>query len=143
MKKKPIYVEIPIDTEMEKLWKASQIPNLHQQWDLRFSSITYLPKEDNEPQKFTYKTKVCFGVQIEGWGKSVGSFHAEDGSRTSSLHFGTDQAISIIREGRGYWKYIPNQDDSSLRFLTEYNYEPSFGRIGKLVDQLVFRPLMT
>ncbi|ASN06009.1 DoxX-like family protein [Virgibacillus necropolis] len=141
MKSKPIYVEIPIDTEMDKLWEASQTPKLHQQWDLRFSSIIYLPKKENEPQKFTYKTKIGFGIQIEGWGESVGSFHAKNGSRTSSLHFGTDQAISIIREGRGYWKYIP-KGDSSLTFLTQYNYEPNFGNIGKLFDHFAFRPLI-
>lgn len=141
VKSKPIYVETHMETEMDKLWKATQTPNLHQQWDLRFSSITYLPKEDNEPQKFIYKTKIGFGIQIEGWGESVGSFHAEYGSRTSSLHFGTDQSISIIREGRGYWKYIPKKD-SSITFLTQYNYEPSFGRIGRVVDHFVFRPLI-
>ncbi|WP_099157830.1 DoxX-like family protein [Virgibacillus ndiopensis] len=141
MKSKPIYVEIPINAEMEKLWNATQQPDQHEQWDLRFSSITYLPKEENKPQEFTYKTKVGFGIAIEGWGRSVGSHHAEDGSKTSSLHFGTDQAISIIREGRGYWKYISN-GDSSIKFLTQYDYKTSFGRVGKWFDQILFRPLI-
>ncbi|MFZ3577265.1 DoxX-like family protein [Virgibacillus sp. DJP39] len=141
MKHKPIYVEIPINTEMDKIWEATQTPDMHQQWDLRFSSITYLPKIDNEPQKFTYKTKIGFGVQIEGWGESVGSHHAKDGSKTSSLHFGTDQTISIIREGRGYWKYIPNQNEP-ITFLTQYNYDPSFGKFGSIVDNLIFRPMI-
>lgn len=126
---------------MGKLWEATQAPHLHEQWDLRFSSITYLPKEENKPQEFSYKTKIAPGLQVEGWGKSVGSFHAEDGSRTSSLHFGTDQAISIIREGRGYWKYIPT-NESRITFLTEYNYEASFGRLGKIFDWIIFRPLI-
>ena len=80
---------------------------MHEQWDLRFSSITYLPKEEGEPQSFTYSRTVGPFINVEGWGKSVGTFHKEDGSRTSSLHFGTDQWISPIREGRGYWKYEP------------------------------------
>lgn len=46
MKNKPIYVEIDINTSMDNLWEASQNPSLHEQWDLRFSSITYLPKEE-------------------------------------------------------------------------------------------------
>ncbi|WP_164669270.1 DoxX-like family protein [Virgibacillus doumboii] len=141
MKNKPIYVEIPIEAEIDKLWNASQTPDQHEQWDLRFSSITYLPKEENQPQKFTYKTKIGFGLAVEGWGKSVGSFHAKDGSRTSSLHFGTDQSFSIIREGRGYWKYIP-EADSSITFLTQYDYKTNFGRVGKLFDCLIFRPMM-
>ena len=140
MKSKPIYVEIPINADIEKLWEASQKPNMHEQWDLRFSSITYLPKQVNEPQEFTYQTKVGFGLKVEGWGKSVGTFHAEDGSRTSSLHFGTDQAISIIREGRGYWKYKPKEE--GVTFLTQYDYEVNFGRAGKVFDRMIFRPLI-
>ncbi|MBO1005495.1 hypothetical protein DFR56_11539 [Pseudogracilibacillus auburnensis] len=77
MKNKPIYVEVPIYTNLEKLWEYTQKPHLHEKWDLRFSSITYLPKEENEPQHFVYKTKIGFGVQIEGWGKSVGQHHAD------------------------------------------------------------------
>ncbi|SET27287.1 DoxX-like family protein [Oceanobacillus limi] len=141
MKHKPIYVEIPIHAKMDELWHATQNPKLHEQWDVRFSSITYLPKEEGKPQLFSYKTKIGFGIEIAGWGKSVGSHHAENDSRTSSLHFGTDQKISIIREGRGYWKYIP-KEDGSITFLTQYNYEPSFGRIGSLIDHYIFRPLI-
>lgn len=141
LKNKPIYVEIPIQGEMDELWDASQRPDLHEQWDLRFSSITYLPKETDEPQRFTYKTNVGFGLSVEGWGKSVGSFHGKDDARMSSLNFGTDQSISIIREGRGYWKYIP-EVDSSITFLTQYDYKTNFGRVGELVDRFMFRPLM-
>ncbi|MFJ7971796.1 DoxX-like family protein [Psychrobacillus sp. NPDC096389] len=140
MKRKPIYVEIAIDAEMDKLWDATQMPEQHEQWDLRFSSITYLPKQENEPQHFEYKTNIGFGLSIAGWGKSVGTFHAKDDSRTSSLHFGTDQAISIIREGKGYWKYKPEQN--SIKFLTQYDYETNFGAIGRFFDHLIFRPLI-
>ena len=141
MKSKPIYVEIPIESDMDKLWKASQTPHLHEKWDLRFSSITYLPKEENKPQEFSYQTKLAPGLQIEGWGKTAGSFHAKDGSRTSSLHFGTDQAISIIKEGRGFWKYKPI-NDTTISFFTEYNYETNFGWFGKIFDHFIFRPLI-
>ncbi|MDP4550137.1 DoxX-like family protein [Alkalihalobacillus macyae] len=142
MNRKPIYVEIPIEAEMEDLWKASQTPQLHEQWDVRFSSITYLPKRnERDPQDFSYKTKLGFGKSIEGWGRSVGTFNGKDGSRTSSLHFGTDQAISIISEGKGYWKYIKNED-STLTFLTQYNYKTRFGKLGTLVDTYLFRPLI-
>ncbi|WP_144512947.1 DoxX-like family protein [Bacillus sp. FJAT-22090] len=140
MKRKPIYVELSIGAEMEKLWDATQRPEQHEQWDLRFSSITYLPKQENEPQHFEYKTNIGFGLSIAGWGKSIGTFHAEDGSRTSSLHFGTDQVMSIIQEGKGYWKY-KNEPDS-IKFLTQYDYKTNFGAIGRFFDFLVFRPLI-
>ncbi|TFB22817.1 hypothetical protein E3U55_06155 [Filobacillus milosensis] len=140
MSRKPIYVEIPIKAEMNKLWSATQVPDQHEQWDLRFSSITYLPKEGGEPQHFTYQTNIGFGLAVKGWGESVGTHDAKDGSKTSSLHFGTDQKMSLIKEGRGFWKYNP-QKDGSIQFLTRYDYETRWGMLGRLID-LVFRPLM-
>ena len=140
MKNKPIYVETSISSDMEKVWEASQNPELHEQWDLRFSSITYLPKKEDEPQLFKYKTNIGFGFSIAGWGKSVGTFHAKDNSRTSSLHFGTDQKISPIKEGKGYWKYEPERD--GIKFFTQYDYEVRFGALGKMIDRVLFRPIM-
>ncbi|MCJ7840269.1 DoxX-like family protein [Lederbergia sp. NSJ-179] len=140
MKTKPIYVEIPIHTEIDRLWEATQNPTKHAQWDLRFTTITYRPKKEGEPQHFTYKTKIGFGIHIAGWGKNSGEAHSKDGSRTSSLHFGTDQAISIIREGRGYWKYQPEAD--AIHFITQYNYEVNGEKFGKLFDHFIFRPLI-
>jgi len=140
MKKKPIYVEIEIDSEMDRLWEATQTPSMHEQWDLRFSSITYLPKKENEPQLFSYKTKVGPGIQVEGWGKSVGSHDGKGGTRTSALHFGTDQMFSPIKEGKGYWQYKPNKD--SITFLTQYDYDINLGWLGEVFDILLFRPLI-
>ncbi|MEK3995241.1 DoxX-like family protein [Psychrobacillus sp. FSL K6-2365] len=140
MKNKPIYVEILIEDNVERVWEASQNPTLHEQWDLRFSSITYLPNEENEVQLFEYKTNIGFGIAIAGWGKNVGTFHAKDNSRTSSLHFGTDNLLSPIKEGKGYWKYVPEQN--TTKFFTQFDYDVQFGTLGKLIDKIVFRPLM-
>lgn len=140
MKSKPIYVEVEIDTEMEKLWNATQTPSLHEKWDLRFSSITYLPKKENEPQHFSYKRNLGFGLTIEGWGITAGSHESTNGERSSSLHFGTDNKLSPIKEGKGFWKYIPN--GNSITFLTQYDYEAGFGKFGRLLDHFIFRPLM-
>ncbi|CAM3247291.1 DoxX-like family protein [Filibacter tadaridae] len=140
MKRKPIYVEIPIQADIERIWEASQTPSMHEQWDLRFSSIIYLPREEGEPQTFTYTRTVLPFLQVDGWGKSSGEFHKEDGTRSSSLQFGTDQWISPIREGRGYWKYEPREND--VKFLTQYDYDTNFGRIGNLADKMAFRPLI-
>ncbi|WP_368668702.1 DoxX-like family protein [Sporosarcina sp. 6E9] len=139
LKSKPIYVEVPIHSKLDALWEASQNPHLHEQWDLRFSSITYLTKKENEAQQFTYTRTVGPFYKVEGWGKSIGSFQ-NDNQRTSSLHFGTPQKLSPIREGRGYWKY--EQLDDSVKFLTQYDYDVNFGRVGKIVDKFVFRPLI-
>ncbi|SDM89976.1 DoxX-like family protein [Psychrobacillus sp. OK028] len=140
MKNKPIYVEISINENIERVWEATQNPNLHEQWDLRFSSITYLPKEENEAQLFEYKTNIGFGFAIEGWGKSVGTFHAKDDSRTSSLHFGTDHLLSPIKEGKGYWKYVP--ENNTTKFITQYDYDAAYGAFGKLLDSITFRPVI-
>lgn len=109
MSRKPIYVEIDIQAPIEKAWDYTQNPHLHEQWDLRFTSITYIPKKaPEEPQRFTYETKVMPGLQVSGWGESKGEHHKENGTRTSSLHFGTPQKRSPIAEGKGYWQYIPH-----------------------------------
>lgn len=140
MKEKPIFVEVQIEADIKDVWNASQTPELHEQWDLRFSSITYLPKEEGEPQHFTYSRTVGPLLKVEGWGKSVGALHQDDGTRSSSLHFGTDQWFSPIREGRGYWKYEPQKN--SVTFLTQYDYDVNFGLAGKIVDKFAFRPLI-
>lgn len=140
MPAKPIYVEIEIEDTIEKVWKYSQDPKLHEQWDLRFTSITYndkLPTDDL--QTFTYSTKLMPGVQVTGWGESKGTHEKASGEKTSSLHFGTEQMISPIAEGKGYWKYIPHENGTT--FLTQYDYQVRFGILGRLVDHL-FRPLM-
>ncbi|WP_028776252.1 DoxX-like family protein [Shimazuella kribbensis] len=137
---KSIYVEIPIQANIDEVWRKTQNPELHEQWDLRFSSITYLPKKSEEdPQSFSYQTKIGFGVKIAGWGKSIGTHNKQNGSKTSSLHFGTNQKISPITEGRGYWRYLPTNNGTT--FLTQYDYEVRYGLIGKLLD-LLFRPVM-
>ncbi|MGG2107015.1 DoxX-like family protein [Lysinibacillus pakistanensis] len=140
MKKKPIYVEVDILAPIEEAWTYTQNPKLHEQWDLRFTSITYIEKKSvEEPQRFTYETKVMPGVVVRGWGESKGEHQKKDGTKTSSLHFGTPQKISPIAEGRGYWQYIPH--DKGLTFLTQYDYDVRYGKLGKLLDAM-FRPIM-
>ncbi|QTD42605.1 DoxX-like family protein [Sporosarcina sp. Te-1] len=140
MRSKPIYVEIHIDADVEAVWEASQDPFLHSQWDLRFSSITYLPRKEGEPQLFTYERKVLPFLTVQGWGKSSGISNHPDGTRSSALHFGTDQWHSPIKEGKGYWKYEP--DGKGTTFLTQYNYDANFRRGGTFIDSILFRPMM-
>ncbi|MCM3628648.1 DoxX-like family protein [Paenibacillus glycanilyticus] len=140
MKRKPIYVELNINTDMEKLWSYTQSAEKHEQWDLRFSSITYLPRQsEDSPQAFLYETRIGFGLRISGTGRTKSSIHRETGVRLSTLAFGSKQPISLIRHGAGYWQYRPNKD--SITFLTKYDYATRFGRVGKWFDRLLFRPI--
>ena len=126
---------------MEALWAHTQIPALHERWDLRFSRIEYLPLiGDGTPQRFRYATRIGFGLEVSGEGETIGQRALPDGSSTSALKFGSDAPLSIIREGSGYWKYIPTRD--GVRFLTWYDYRTRFGAAGAIFDRLVFRPLI-
>lgn len=135
-----LYVEIEIDGSLERVWELTQRPALHEQWDLRFSSISYLPRPDpKEPQRFTYATRIGLGLEIAGTGESLATRDGENGERTSSLRFFSDSPLSLITEGSGYWKYQPTAH--GIRFLTWYDYTRRWGLFGRLAD-VVFRPAM-
>jgi len=136
-----IYVEIRIRAPMQNLWDYTQRPELHERWDLRFSEISYLPRPHaDEPQRFRYATRIGGGLTIEGEGESVGARDLTDGQRASALTFTSSDPRSLILRGSGYWKYVPTDD--GIRFLTRYDYETRFGRSGRLVDHVFFRPLL-
>ena len=135
-----IYVEIFIHGDVDSLWAKTQEPKLHQRWDLRFSEIDYLPCNADEPQKFLYATRIGAGMRIEGGGESTGERNDASGERISALKFWSDDRKSLIREGSGYWRYIPEPD--GVRFLTWYDYRTRFGVVGKIADRLIFRPLI-
>ncbi len=142
MQKAPgIYVEILIQSDLDEVWRLTQQPALHQRWDLRFTRIEYLPRPDpNLPQHFLYETRIGFGLAIKGTGESVGLRSADTGDTTSALRFASDDPKSLIREGSGYWRYVPT--DRGLRFFTWYDYQVRFGLPGRIIDRLFFRPLM-
>lgn len=136
-----IYVEIRIHAPMEALWAHTQTPSLHEKWDLRFSSIDYIPKRcSGAPQRFRYATRIGFGIEVSGEGETVGQGNLPDGSCSSALKFVSTETLSLISEGSGYWKYIPTAE--GIRFLTWYDYRTRFGSAGALFDRLIFRPLI-
>lgn len=136
-----IYVEIRMQDKMDELWRLTQTPEIHARWDLRFTEIEYLPRpNENLPQRFLYRTRIGFGLAIAGEGEAVGSRNDASGCRTSALKFWSDDPRSLIREGSGYWQYVPTED--GIRFLTRYDYRTRFGFLGKWADRLLFRPLM-
>ena len=136
-----IYVEILVRAPIETLWAHTQTPQLHERWDLRFTRIEYLPRVDAaSPQLFRYATRIGFGLEINGEGESAGEAVRADGTRTSALKFGSSDRLSLIRDGSGYWKYVPTSD--GIRFLTWYDYQTRFSFVGVLGDRLLFRPVM-
>jgi hypothetical protein len=136
-----IYVEVLVRGPLEEVWQRTQEPALHQRWDLRFTDIHYLPHPDATlPQRFSYSTRIGFGLRIEGEGETVGSRDGSRGERTSALRFWSSDPKSLIQEGRGYWKYIPTVD--GVRFLTWYDYKTRFGKLGRTIDSIVFRRLI-
>ena len=77
-----IYVEILVRAPMDVLWTHTQMPKLHQQWDLRFSRIDFLPRTtDGAPQRFRYSTRIGFGFAVTGEGETVGQRDLVDGIR--------------------------------------------------------------
>ncbi len=138
-RRRPIYVESRIKAPLERVWDATQQPDQHQRWDLRFGAITYLPRADGEPQRFTYATTIVPGLTVAGTGESLGERDRVDGTRWSGLRFWAADQRSIIESGAGYWRYIPTDD--GVRFLTRYDYRPRWGRLGELVDSWMIRPI--
>ena len=135
-----LYIESRIKADMDLIWRLTQDPAFHQRWDLRFTRIDYLPKSsEQDPQRFLYETRIGFGLAIRGTGESVATRLSSDGSATSSLKFASEDRLSLISEGSGYWKYLPTSD--GLRFLTWYDYRTRHGFIGRMADG-VFRPLI-
>jgi hypothetical protein len=138
-RRRPIYVEARIRAAMERIWDATQSPEQHQRWDVRFGRISYLPRTNGQPQRFTYATTVAPGVTIAGTGESLGERDRADGTRWSGLKFWANDQRSIIDAGAGYWRYVPSDD--GVRFLTRYDYRPRWGRVGEELDRRAFRPL--
>ncbi|MFE3857183.1 hypothetical protein ACFXPN_39350 [Streptomyces griseorubiginosus] len=135
-----LYIEARIRADLDDLWTRTQDPSQHQRWDLRFTRIHYLPRAEGEPQRFRYATRVLPGLTVAGTGVSAGERERPDGTRTSALRFSSPHPLSLLAEGSGYWRYLP--DAEGVTFLTGYDYRPRWGRVGAVADRLLFRPLM-
>lgn len=134
-----IYVETGIRTSMDRLWALSQDPDLHPRWDLRFSRIVPTDGDDGGPVSFRYEFRLPFHT-ITGTGTSLGHRWRADGQATSVLKFSTQDVLSPIGPGSGYWRYIPTAD--GVRFITGYDYRPGLGALGRMLDARVIRPAL-
>jgi hypothetical protein len=136
----PLYVETEIHAPMDRLWLLTQNPAQHRRWDLRFKEIEPLPSEVGGPARFRYATRLLPFLTVAGTGVHAGERRRADGGCTSALRFASDHPLSLICEGSGYWRYLPGTD--AIGFVTGYDYRPRWGMAGRLVDAVLFRPLM-
>jgi hypothetical protein len=136
-----LYVETEIHAPMDRLWLLTQDPALHRRWDLRFTEIEPLQPELGVPGRFRYATRVLPFLTVAGTGVHAGERRRVDGDCTSALRFASDHPFSLIRDGSGYWRYLPGATDA-IGFVTGYDYRPRWGRAGRLLDAVLFRPLM-
>jgi hypothetical protein len=131
-----LYVEILIAAPIERVWELTQSPENHVRWDGRFTAIRPTRVRDGGAQEFDYELDMRLHT-IRGTGVSLGEKRGRAGERTSALIFDTEDRLSPLGRGRGYWRYIPT--DEGVRFLTGYDYAPGWGPIGRLLDPLVTR----
>jgi hypothetical protein len=94
-----IYVERRVRGSVDEVWRLTQTPEAHQRWDLRFTEIRYLPRNEGEPQRFLYATRWMPGIGVTGTGESVGERVDGDGNASSALKFASGNWWSLIREG--------------------------------------------
>ncbi|MFV2145263.1 MULTISPECIES: SRPBCC family protein [Isoptericola] len=120
-----LYVETVVRTTTDRLWELTQDPEQHVRWDLRFSRIVPVGELPGGGTRFRYERAVGPHT-IRGTGTSLGERQGPDGTCTSALRFDTDDRTSPLRDGRGYWRYVPV--DGGTRFVTGYDYTPGFGR---------------
>ena len=129
-----IYVETVIAADLEAVWVATQNPEQHVRWDVGFTRITPDAVTDAGATTFAYERRVP-GHSIRGTGVSIGETQRADDARTSALRFHTDDPLSPIRAGRGYWRYVPHE--RGVAFVTGYDYSPGWG-----ILDVVVRPLL-
>ena len=140
MPRRQVFVETRLRAGLAAVWEATQDAAAHSRWDLRFGRI-----EDVTPQSGDRARVFRYAIgrgrwSIAGTGTSVGERRRPDGTVTSALRFASPDRLSLIRRGSGWWRYVP--DAGGTRFLTGYDYEPGWGRLGAVVDRLVFRRLI-
>ena len=135
MARRGIHVEIDIDAPLERVWELTQDPSHHVRWDIRFSRIVPTGVDADGAERFAYERSSPVHT-IAGTGISIGERRRPDGTRTSALRFTTRDRLSPLRDGRGYWRYVPLAQ-GRVRFTTGYDYAPGWGPL-----DLVVRPLV-
>jgi len=129
-----IYVATTIRATLDEVWTATQEPSQHVRWDVRFSRITPTTSTGDGAARFVYERRTPVHI-VRGDGISIGETSRPDGTRTSALRFTTQDRLSPLRDGRGYWRYEPVDD--GIRFSTGYDYAAGWGPLDVIVRPLV------
>ncbi|TKI23852.1 hypothetical protein FCO27_12850 [Bacillus pumilus] len=140
MKRKPVYVETTIHAPIEKVWEYTQNPKLHEQWDLRFSTISLNEPQNEQTQSFLYEKHLGFGLSVTGTGAYRTRMMDERNERASSLQFKSSHPLTFIKEGSGYWKYMKTSDH--IVFQTQFDYKTKEGKGWTWADRILFRPMI-
>lgn len=136
-----IFVETTVHADAGTLWHRTQDAAQHTRWDLRFTTIDDVTAQSpGAPRTFRYDLRLP-GLTISGTGTSIGERRRPDGTLTSALAFGSPHPLSLVRRGKGWWRYVPDPAGGT-RFLTGFDYDPGWGAPGRLVDRAGFRVLV-
>ncbi len=130
---RPLHVAVRLRTPVERLWDLTQDHRLHPTWDRRFSRIEVLADRIEAGTEMRYERTVL-GLTVRGSGR----YKLHRPLEQSTFEFWSDDPRSLIRRGVGLWLYRP-QGDGTVVFSTSYTYEVRWGRLGALIDRLVFR----
>ncbi|MFY1828208.1 SRPBCC family protein [Myxococcus fulvus] len=132
-----IVAEVLIPAPVEVVWERTQEPQLHVAWDVRFTSIRYLPEQDARGFHWMdYRTHLGFGLEIVGWGRYL----ANTPNVRSTFEFGSEDWRSPILRGRGVWLYERRPEGTF--FKTVFDYQTRHGVLGEVLDAVLFRPIM-
>jgi hypothetical protein len=133
-KVRPVHVSVRLRTGVERLWEVTQDPDLHPEWDHRFTRIEMLEPRIETGTEMRYERDVG-GMTIRGFGR----YKLHRPLRQSTFEFWSDDLRSLIRRGVGLWLYRP-LPGGMIELSTSYTYEVRWGLFGRLVDRLAFRP---
>ena len=128
-------METAIRADLDAVWDATQDPLQHARWDVRFSKISPSGMTESGASTFTYERRVLFHT-VRGSGVSLGEKDGLDGARTSALRFQTEDRLSPIAAGRGYWRYVADRHQITV-FITGYDYTPGWGALDIFVRPLL------
>jgi len=131
-----IVVEVEIEAPVEEVWRRTQTPELHCEWDIRFDAIRVLPGTERGSSPLEYETRIGFGLSVIGQGRYLQDVENE----RSVFEFDSEDPRSLITRGKGVWLYRAISP-TRTRFRTVFDYEARFGLVGGLFDRLVFRPM--
>ncbi len=109
-----IFVGTLIHADMDAVWRHTQDPALHTRWDVRFSTLRYLPRADrSQPQRFEFTTP----IGITGKGEITATCSDANGVRTVSERFDCGW---LTRDGWAHWQYVPTAH--GVRLLTRFDF---------------------